>query len=226
VARRTKSFAKPLIAPALAVAAALMTTSGLDVAGQDLDVARPERHFRVERPARLSPGDARVVYERIAGDMVAGYRLSRDPAARRYRKWRQYNRAPYRSATHGNRYVNNYANPIGADAYGRFEKAGEMPEGTIIAKDSFAVTAQGDVFTGPLFLMEKMPAGFSPATANWRYSMIMPDGSYFGVTKGDHAERVAFCATCHKTAGEADDHLFFVPADNRRRIFDLDALTD
>jgi hypothetical protein len=157
--------------------------------------------------------------------MVAAYQLSRDAASKAYRGWRRYNRAPYRSATHGDRYINNYANAIARD-YGRFGDVGELPVGAVLAKDSFAVTAQGDVFTGPLFLMEKMDKGFDPENRNWRYSMILPDGSIFGETKGDNAARVGFCAICHQAAGDDNDHLFFVPEDNRMTGYRLDEITE
>ena len=101
------------------------------------------------------------IYLRVLDDMAAGYRLSGDPDAGGYRMWRRYNKTPYRSATHGERFVNNYANTIAKD-YGKYEEAGRMPVGSVLAKDSFAVTSKGDVFLGPLFLMEKMQAGFNP----------------------------------------------------------------
>ena len=185
---------------------------------QETDFSRPEQHFRVQHPADVDPTVAMTVYSGILDDMVDGYALSQDAAAEGYRRWRRYNWAPYRSATHGDRFVNNYANRA-AEAYGEFGEAGpvELPVGAVLAKDSFAVTTEGEVFPGPLFLMEKMPEGFDPAARDWRYSMILPDGSYFGVTKGDSAERVAFCVTCHEIAGDDADHLFFVPEDNRFR---------
>lgn len=174
----------------------------------------PKAHYRVERPADLSGQAAEEVYGRIFDAMVDGYRLSGDPVAAAFRKWRRFSTAPYRSGTHGQRFVNNYGNGAAA-AYGDFEAAGSMPVGAILAKDSFAVTAEGDIFTGPLFLMEKMPAGFSAEARDWRYSMIMPDGSLYGVSGGAGSERVEFCVTCHKTAGDAQDHLFFLPEDVR-----------
>ena len=174
----------------------------------------PQRHFRIEQPAELSGSDALSLYQRILDDVVAGYRLSGDAVARDYRTWQRYNSAPYRSATHGERFVNNYANARGA-AYGRYEDSGSLPPGAIMAKDSFAVTASGDVFTGPLFLMEKMDAGFNPPSRDWRYTMIMPDGSLFGTTGGQGDERVTFCITCHAGAGDDQDHLFYVPEDYR-----------
>ena len=183
-------------------------------------LAKPQRHFRVDRPANLTDAEALTIYSQILDEIVAGYRLSGDPTAERYRTWRRFNKAPYRSATHGERYVNNYANDIGK-AYGKYDDAGAMPVGTILAKDSFAVTSRGDVFTGPLFLMEKMEPGFLPEALDWRYTMIMPDGSLFGQTKGPGSEQVEFCITCHRAAGDDVDHLFFVPNDYRIRILNL-----
>jgi hypothetical protein len=137
-----------------------------------------------------------------------------------YRTWRRYNKTPYRSATHGERFVNNYGNAV-AKSYSDYEAAGTMPAGAILAKDSFAVTTRGDVFLGPLFLMEKMAPGFNATSRNWRYSMIMPDGSLFGVTNGESSKRVTFCITCHESAGNENDHLFLVPNDYRVKIFSI-----
>ena len=86
-----------------------------------------------------------------------------------------------------------------------------MPQGAILAKDSFAVTEIGDVFSGPLFVMEKMQPGFNPASADWRYTMIMPDGSLLGTTNGDGSARVKFCVTCHEVVRADRDHMFYVP---------------
>ena len=183
--------------------------------------AKPKRHFRVERPADLTDADALTIYTQILDEIVAGYALSRDPTASNYRNWRRFNKAPYRSATHGERYINNYGNAKAA-AYARFEASGTMPTGAVLVKDSFAVTQRGDVFTGPLFLMEKMPAGFNPKSRDWRYSMIMPDGSLFGETKGQGSARVEFCITCHKSAGDQNDHMFFVPKSYRVRFMKVD----
>ena len=180
------------------------------------DFAEPTRHFTVERPADLTRQDALSIYDRIRRDMAAVYAMSGENGTSDYQSWRRYNRFPYRSATHGERYVNNYANKI-AKEYGDYEDASELPAGSILAKDSFAVTAQGDVFTGPLFIMEKLAKGSGTGTGDWRYSMVMPDGSVFGRTQGVGSERVAFCHTCHKTVA-VEDHLFFVPKNNRVRF--------
>ncbi|MGI9485927.1 MAG: cytochrome P460 family protein [Geminicoccaceae bacterium] len=170
----------------------------------------PDEHFSVEEPAGLSPAEAEAVYSRVIDDMTAAYALSQNSDAANYRRWQRFNTAPYPSATHGSRYVNNYGNRL-SGSYDQQDNLEPLPEGAVLAKDSFAVTAVGDVFLGPLFLMEKMAPGFDPETRDWRYSMIMPDGSYFGMSGGDNADRVEFCVTCHVTAGDENDHLFFVP---------------
>jgi class 3 adenylate cyclase len=190
-----------------------------------LQVVRPTRHFRVERPADLADADALSIYDRILDAMVAGYVKSKNPTAAAYRTWRRYNTAPYLSATHGKRYVNNYANDV-AKAYGRFEEAGTLPVGSVLAKDSFEVTERGDVVTGPLALMEKMPAGFNPEGRDWRYTTIMPDGSLFGTTNGENAGRVEFCMECHIAAGDEQDHLFFIPGERRVRFLTPGASPD
>jgi class 3 adenylate cyclase len=189
------------------------------------EIVRPSRHFKVDRPAELADADALVIYDRILEDMVAAYETSGHPHAAAYSTWRRYNTAPYLSATHGNRYVNNYANDI-AEAYGKAEAAGRLPQGSVLAKDGFEVTDRGDVLSGSLALMEKMAPGFNPEGRDWRYTMILPDGTLFGTTRGENAERVEFCMDCHIAAGEDQDHLFFVPEAYRTPFLDLGASTD
>jgi len=174
----------------------------------------PRRHFRANDPPRLSMDEAERIYAELKEDMAQRYQLSRQPGIANYQRWKRYNRVPYRSTSHGRRFINNYANET-ASAYGRFEKAGRLPVGSVIAKDSFTVSKSGVVEPGPLFMMEKMPDGFSYVSGNWRYTMIMPDGSVFGITKGDGAERVEFCISCH-LAVERQDHLFLIPTRYRR----------
>jgi len=178
----------------------------------------PKGHFKVERPADMFPNAAETVYRNIRAEMAAGYALARMPALRNYLGWRRHNKAPYRSATHGARYVNNYSNRRG-EGYGRFEAAGPLPAGSILVKDSFTATADGAIYPGPMFIMEKMEAGFNPPSGDWRYTMIMPDGSLFGETNGVNTDSVGFCIGCHATRAD-DDHLFFLPEEYRLRPLD------
>ncbi len=197
-----------------------VTVGGRVASGQQDGTApgKPKTHFKVERPADMFPNTAETVYQNIRAEMAAGYVLARMPELRNYLSWRRFNKAPYRSATHGARYVNNYANRIG-EGYGAFEAVGRLPGGTILVKDSFTATADGGIYPGPMFVMEKMAAGFNPESGNWRYSMIMPDGSLFGETNGVNSRSVAFCIGCHATRADTD-HLFFLPQEYRQMPLD------
>ena len=99
----------------------------------------------------------------------------------------------------------------------RVAQAGVMPAGSILAKDSFAVNGKGNVTVGPLFLMEKMPAGFKADSGDWKYTMIMPNGSVFGVTNAENSAGMQFCIECHAAVAEEQDHMMFLPEDYRTR---------
>lgn len=148
--------------------------------------------------------------------MKAAYARSGLSAAADYSTWRAYSRVPYQSSTHGNRYVHNYANAVGR-AYAGFENSGIMPRGTILAKDSFTVSPTGVVGVGPLFLMEKMQSGFNTASGDWRYTMVMGNGSIAGTTGGAGSNMMQMCVECHAAVGDTQDHMFFLPEELRVR---------
>jgi hypothetical protein len=176
--------------------------------------AAPRRHYRLRNPEALDPERAAEIYTIARAAMGVGYPLSGLPVARDYQSWRRYNHAPYLSATHGNHYLNNYANER-ARAYGEFEGAGRLPVGSVIAKDSFSVTETGGILLGGLFIMEKMPQGFNYVSGDWKFTLVRPDGTLFGETNGPGAKRVEYCISCH-LARERYDHLYFIPKDFRR----------
>jgi len=178
------------------------------------DAAKPRRHYRLRDPKLLDSARAEEIYAIAREAMSSGYPLSGSPAARDYQSWRRYNSAPYLSTSHGNHYLNNYANDR-ARAYGKYEGAGRLPVGAVIAKDSFSVTKTGGILIGPLFIMEKMPRGFNHVSADWKYTLVRPDGTLFGETNGPGAMRVDYCIGCH-LARERYDHLYFIPKDFRR----------
>ncbi|MCZ6482224.1 MAG: cytochrome P460 family protein [Alphaproteobacteria bacterium] len=163
----------------------------------------------------MTKAEAKAAYNCVKGELEAAYKKSGLKISARYHDWKRYNTVTYVSATHGGRHVNNYANRK-AKRYGKFEKSGQLPKGSILAKDSFMVTSKGQVGVGPLFIMEKMGPGFSKASGDWRYTMVMPDGSVFGRTKGKGSAKVRFCAECHMAAAE-NDSMFFMPAEVRVR---------
>ena len=164
--------------------------------------------------AELTTAEARSAYECLVKEMAAGYAKSGLNQASHYKDWNSYNNQPYVSDTHGGRYVNNYANAQG-QAYGKFEEAGQMPVGAMLGKDSFVAHGNGKLGAGPLFLMEKMPAGFNKASGNWRYTMVMPDGAVFGTTSGKGSAKVQFCIECHASVAEDQDSMMLLPDEFR-----------
>lgn len=146
--------------------------------------------------------------------MKKAYAKSGIFVASAYPKWQRYSKVACQSETHGGRFVQNYANGVGK-AYGRYEKSGKMAVGTYLIKDSFMVSKKGQVGVGPLFIMKKMPKGWNKSSIDWKYAMVMPNGSFFGETRGRNGAKLKFCADCHNAAAEQDG-MFFLPSKFRR----------
>ena len=210
-ATRYLALAAAAVGVAVTVARAPALAEALLVLAQiSGDPENPRRHFRVRNPARLGATEAGQVYRRLADTIEAAYRSALGAG---YLDWRRYNTAPYLSSTHGQLYVNNYANAAGA-AYGRYERGGPLPEGAVLIKDSLRATADGEIAPGPIFVMEKMAKGFNYVSGDWRYSVVTPEGALWGETNGAGAQRVDFCIGCH-LAREITDHLYFPPPELR-----------
>ena len=203
--------------PAVWISAALSATLGASIifalTGPVVSSSHLMGHITIETPGELTPDEANEVYGELAARMARGYAGAGYDFVRNYQDWKIYNTSPYLSATHGNRYVNNYANDKAA-GYERVSQGVVMPEGAVFAKDSFTVTDEDNLLPAPLFVMEKLAAGASPDTADWRYVSILPDGTVFGDSQGAGADRTAFCHECHIAVAE-DDYLFYVPDEFR-----------
>ena len=171
-------------------------------------------HPAIADPANISPERAEEIYQAIRHRLRDRYGLSEDPVFLAYQDWKRFTRLPYRAGSHGERFVHHYANEQ-ASKYGDYERAGSLPAGAIVIKDSFSVTRQGQVIHGPLFLMEKMPAGFVSGAGTWRFMMLRGDGSVVGLTGGANENAVKFCAECHAKAGARQDFLYFMPDEAR-----------
>jgi hypothetical protein len=205
---------KRLNIPIATFAASILAGAAVSVALAQSSNAPSLEHPKIAEPATLSGARAEAVYRAIRGQVRANYAASGDPVTLSYQTWKRYNKTPYRSKNHGERFVNHYANAKAAD-YGKFENLKELPVGSIVIKDSFSVTQTGAVMTGPFFMMEKMGPGFAPADGNWRYLMLRPDGSMVGMTGGPDGPKMKFCADCHKGAGVEHDFMFFMPEEAR-----------
>jgi len=161
----------------------------------------------------LTDAEAKLAYNCIIKEMQAGYAKSDTKVASQYVSWKSYATRSYQSATHGGRFVQNFANAK-AKNYGKFEDAGKMRHGAMLAKNSFAAMPDGKLAAGPLFLMEKMKAGWNKESGDWKYTMVIANGSTFGVTKGTNAAGMQFCIECHASA-EDEDYMLFVPDEYR-----------
>jgi hypothetical protein len=200
--------------PLIAFLALFVAFSGVEANAQD--PLKPKEHFKIERPAYLKSTDAKETYDSIIKQMVEGYAQSGNRVAQEYRNWRQDNNAPYLSSGHGNRYLNNYGNKI-SQGYLKLRRGQLMPAGSVLAKDSFTVTDANDIFAGALFIMEKLVAGSNSKTADWRYLMIMPDGSLFGDSAEAGNESMQFCHDCHNRAKHRD-YLYLIPGEYRNNV--------
>ncbi len=159
----------------------------------------------------LTEEQARAAYECLLPEMIEAYGESGVEAATSYDGWPRFSTVAYQSATHGMRYVQNYAAPgEAAEAYGRYEEVDRMPTGAVLAKDSFVAHPDGKLQIGPLFLMERLEDGASPNTADWEYATVMPGGA---VDRSEGTQQ--FCADCHAAVAETQDSLFFLPSDLR-----------
>ena len=185
------------------------TKSDVEMSNISGNMASPRRHARLRHAAELSAKETTRIYDIISTALAKGYAQSGNNIASDYRNWKKYNLSPYISPAHGNHYLNNYANEI-AKHYGLFENAGVMPKGSVIAKDSFAVTNSDEILLGPLFVMQKMQKGFNRVTRDWKYIQIQPNGKLLGETKGTGATKVNYCIDCHNVM-EHQDNLYFVP---------------
>lgn len=173
----------------------------------------PDAHIMINDPALLSKQQAQAVYGELKSRMADSYALSQLEEISDYQSWPRVNNSPYISATHGNRYVNNYINSEGA-TYASLQPGEKLPAGAMLLKDSFTVTNEGRTYPGALFGMEKLAEGTNPDTADWRYFMVIPDGSLFGDTTGANAHLMTYCHECHEAVADRD-FTFYIPEDFR-----------
>lgn len=146
----------------------------------------------------LTAAQAMAIYDCLKADMQAGYAKGPKrwvPAGHvaDFRGWTAASTAPAAPGPHGERFLMTWVNAAGADAYLDFaEENVVIPAGTVIAKESFDVKADGSATAGPLFLMEKVAAGRSPETNDWFYMMVSPSGAPQAIPV------VQACHACHE----------------------------
>jgi len=145
----------------------------------------------------LTHDEAQAVYDCIKEDLHAGYMTGDKmwiPAAfvADYRGWTPANTLPANPGFHGGRFLLTFVSEPGASAYLEYKDENvDIPAGTVIAKESFAVDDAGKVEKGPLFIMQKVEAGKSPETMDWYYMAVAPNGSPMAVPV------MTACNECH-----------------------------
>ena len=154
---------------------------------------------------KLSFKEASKVYDCIKKTLRSGYlkgpkRWIPKSRVQNYRKWTPVSTLPANPGVHGGRFLFTYVNSVGAKEYLKYaDKGVKMPAGTLIAKESFSVTKKGEVKPGPLFFMEKTNAGKSPASNDWFYYLVAPNGRPLAV------KVMKACHECHSGFSERDN---------------------
>ena len=140
------------------------------------------------------------IYDCIRDDLRAGYAKSDVAWATDYPTWGATATRPAAPGTHGGRFLNTFVNEIGHAEYIKFsdEREGNpLPDGSVIAKESFKVNKKNQVKKGPLFFMEKVTAGNADEFGNWVYSVVQPNGKPGKISQ-------KFCHDCHQAFSGQD----------------------
>ena len=169
-----------LAATALATCATITAASAQEACRIDVD-----------DPYDLDEAGVTALYDCIEGKLAEAYASGDSEIGAQYRDWTVAATLPALAGTHGDRFVQTYANEIAAEQYLKFEEDGVvMPAGSILAKESYKVGKDGAANPGPLFTMVKLEAGASPDTADWEYGGVQPNGKPMGIKQ-------SFCHDCH-----------------------------
>lgn len=204
------TMALVLLAAAVPAPAALIGDAGPPCVVERLQIEPAADSREIE----LTDEEAGAIQACLLDDMKTAFAGVGDPAAEGFTSFATFSKRPYRTAAHGSRFVMNYANAIAATEYGKWEKAGVFPVGSVLVKSSFGIDPNGVATVGPLALMEKMKRGFAPLSGDWKYSLIEPDGEIVGVTGGEFEGRIAYCNICHRRRAD-DDYLYFLTPEQR-----------
>lgn len=167
--------------------------------GADTTVSEPATgSCDADKPgAELTGEEALAIHECLKPSMLAGYSAGSKgwiPPERvaDYRGWVPASSVPGVPGYHAGRFLFTYVNETGAAEYLRYaDENVTMPAGSLIAKETFSVSDDGMAKAGPLFFMEKTPAGTSPATGDWYYYAIAPNGAPMAI------DVMAACNECH-----------------------------
>ena len=147
------------------------------------------------------------VYECMTDRLRIAFQHSDEPSARVYRSFDRVNARSFYSPVNDYSFANVYVNALASDyTKNRFEKP--FPQGSILAKETFVVSPQGQVSVGPMFVMEKMVKGYSRDSGDWRFVKVFPDGR----VESDEVKSETItesCLSCHARR-QSGDYLFYL----------------
>ena len=183
-----------------AIGAVLLVGTVNPVAAQECTAAKPADE--------LDDNEIDALYDCIKDQLVEGYQSGDNEVAQDYRNWGAASVSPRAPGPHGDRFLMTFVNAVGHDEYVKFaEEGAKMPEGTVIAKESFKLNKENKVQRGPLFIMTKMADGAVAETGDWVYAGVQPNGKAMNFKQ-------SFCHDCH-AAFEGQDALGYPDPDVR-----------
>ena len=149
-------------------------------------------------PFALDEAQIVEIYDCMKDAMVEAYTAGDNEVAAVYRDWTVTSTRPAVAGPHGARILQTFANDVAADQYLEFASDGfEMPAGSVLAKESLAITDKATVRVGPLFIMTKVAPGEAEEFDDWVYSAVQPNGKPMGIQQ-------SFCHDCHAAFPDQD----------------------
>jgi len=225
---KAKTIATFLVA-AIAVTACQPQTATVAPPAPDCTVPRIaaayERMPATQRPADVSPRpsllptpeltdqEAASVGDCMRPRLVALANASGDLRLKGSGEWRHFSGQFY-SSEHG-RYLEVAGNAAAA-GFLKFEDGPPLPVGAVVTKRSYRVLQSGAVVVDPQFVIERMPKGYDNRVGDWKFTLIAPNGTIVGESRGRDGDKVEFCVECHKSAWR-QDFLFFIPPPYRAK---------
>lgn len=140
-----------------------------------LDAPQPMAEPAARLPGYdLTPEEAEAAYACLEPQLTALYGQSGHALATRWQAWERLEQPPILvQDAFGMRWLVVYGNDRvikGRPLEGFVDR--EFVVGAVLGMPSFTVTDEGVAEPGPLFLVEKMPRGFSGPYGNWRFTEI------------------------------------------------------
>ncbi|SEW16268.1 Cytochrome P460 [Cognatiyoonia koreensis] len=141
-----------------------------------------------------------ALYSCVSDRLAEAYAKEGDEIGTVYRDWGVTATGPAAPGAHSNRFLLTFANDVAYETYVQYGFGDDfsMPVGSVLAKESYSLTKEGEPRPGPLFIMTKVEAGGEAEEfGNWVYSAVRTNGKPMGIQQG-------FCHGCHSAFADQD----------------------